>query len=191
MVKSLKYLSSSSKVSLNIMQTLEHLSEFIIDTITQSDYPGFEAKAFRLGLPIQYHNAPASLFLKALKSDNIYIQLAALRWFQEKPNQTFSHQDAILNFLKSNDIWLRFEAIKTIERMSSPKENLAVALSPLMLDESAMVKQEAIKAFGKIIRKLKINKPELLTNLEIASQDKNHEVKRKALKALRLIKALQ
>ncbi len=170
------------------MTNIENLTEFVTSTINETSYPGFESRSFKLGLPLEYNNAPTSLFLLALKSDNIYVQLAALRWFQEKPNQAFSHQEAIMNFLKSNDEWLRFESIKTIQKMHSPKISFAKAISPLIFDESVFVKQEAIKAISKIMVKLKSQDNEILASLEKAALDKDHEVKRKALKAIRLIK---
>ena len=168
---------------------LEKLADFVENMVLQHDYPGFEPRSLKLGLPDSINNASARVFYDALGHPNVYVKLAALRWFQEKPGMGKGHDRAFAGLLDNEDPWVRREALRTLERMQIKNEEIIVMMSPLLADSDSGVKKAAAKALGKLCAK-RAKKIEAVTaGLQAAAKDADPEVRWKAEKALRLLGA--
>lgn len=136
---------------------LENLADFVVNMIIQHDYPGFEPRSFRIGLTEDMLKASSRLFNDALGHESVYVRLAALRWFQEKPGAIKPHLPAILGLLDSPDEWVRMEATITLERYQHPTVGIALRVSEQLEDQFPLVRREAAKALGKMLSKIKEN----------------------------------
>lgn len=168
---------------------LEQLVETIETMILQHDYPGFEARALNLGLPEEALKSPTKVFAAALKYDNVFVQLASLRWFQGRPGMARNQTGALVALLAHADEWVRSEAIKTLERANVQDTDVIVKISSLLKDPNEIVRQEAARACGKLLAKSGNKNGEVIASLRIAATDPNEKVRWKAQKALRLLGA--
>lgn len=164
---------------------LDTFVEIVETMVLQHDYPGFEARSLKLGLPEQVLKAPAKLFGEALSHRNVYVKLAALRWFQERTGAAKAYANAISRLLKDTDDWVRLEAIQTLERFSNPSSDLAFLLAPLLKDHNADIRKSAAKALGKISSKTGPDNETVIAALREAALDHDTSVRFKAQKALR------
>ena len=164
---------------------LDMLAAIVDNMILQHDYPGFEPRSLKLGLPEQAYKASAKTFAQALAHDSVYVRLAALRWFQEKPGMAKTHIHRIINLLSDKDEWVRKETVRLLEKISSPPDDVGIKISQLLKDADTEVRKEAAKALGKILPKLKKMDSEILASLHAAAEDREVEVRWKAQKALR------
>ncbi len=173
----------------DIMHTMElaDLAEIVDNMIVQHDYPGFEVRALKLGLPEEALKMHAKVFVQALGHESIYVKLAALRWLQDRPGVAKSFVKAIAGLLDHDDEWVRMEAVRTIERISAPSDEAVLKIAELLHDPNVEVKKTAAKALGKICAK-KSNKNETVVKLlRDASTDADSSVRWKVQKALRQI----
>ena len=170
---------------------LEELAEFVDQMIVQNDYPGFEPRSLKIGLRQDMEKAPARLFGQALGHQSVYVQLVALRWFQERPQYIKPHIRPIVAFLASEDLWLRTEAIAALERLQNPPYDMAVKVSERLFDSELQVQQAAAKALGKLGKRLKLKDGEIIEALNQVAENGDSMVKRKAEKALRKIGVYQ
>ena len=168
---------------------LENLVEIVETMIVQHDYPGFEARALNLGLPHAALEAPAKVFGEALKHQNIFVQLAALRWFQARPGLIKSYLNGVVNLLHSNDEYVRMEATKTLERSGTTKPEAINKVSVLLKDQNDMVRKAAAKALGKLLSKEPSADEAIIAALREAANDPDEQVRWKAQKALRRLGA--
>lgn len=167
---------------------IDKLYDFVTNLILQNDYPGFEPRSFRVGLPEDLLQAGSKVFAQALAHENVYMKLTALRCFQDKPGSIKPHIPAVLTLLSSEDEWVRKESALVLERYPSPNLDIAQALTVLLDDSSVMVRREAAKALGKILAGTKEQGPrreEVIKALEEALNDSDHQVAHKVEKALR------
>ncbi len=135
---------------------LKDLEDIVDNMILQHNYPGFEPRSLHLALPLAVTEAPAHLYLQALHSQNVYVRLAALRWFQNRSGLAKNHSCEIANQLEYCDPWVRLEAIKTIETAKITESNLILQISSLLLkDPEMLVRTEAAKACGHLVREAK------------------------------------
>lgn len=171
------------------MQVMElaDLAEIVDNMIVQHDYPGSEVRALKLGLPEEALKSHAKVFVAALGHPSVYVKLAALRWFQDRPGVAKSFVKAIAGLLDNNDEFVRMEAARTIERIAAPPEEIAVQIAHLLQDSNAEVKKTAAKALGKICSKKKTKNEVIVKSLRDAASDEDVEVRWKAQKALRQI----
>jgi hypothetical protein len=168
---------------------VETLAEIIDRMIIEHDYPGFEPRSLKLGLPQAALNAPAKVFGQALISKNVFVKLASLRWFQEHPKLVRNYIDDVLMLLQDNDEWVRFESLRTLERSMASELTIVQQVASLLKDPNEMVRQEAAKACGKLVVRT-ADKPSDIVNLLLeATHDPNEQVRFKAQKALRRIGA--
>jgi HEAT repeat protein len=166
---------------------LPELADIVENMIVQHDYPGYEIRSLKLGLPDAAVHAHARVYAQALGHESIFVKLVALRYFQEKPGLAKANYNAICGLLDSKDTWVRMEAARTIERLQSPPDSAAVKLSPLLKDEDIEVRKGAAKALGKVCAKMKNKNDDVIQALHVAAQDADAGVRWKAQKALRLI----
>jgi HEAT repeat protein len=158
------------------------------DMIVQHDYPGFEPRGLRLGLPEDVTRMPAKTYASALGHKSVYVRLAALRWFQEHAGIAKTYLSAITGLFDNEDEFVRMESLKTAERMNDVPKETQAKMCALLKDESAEVRKAAAKALGKLATRSKQKDPAILEALEEASHDVNPEVRMKVQKAMRLIK---
>lgn len=170
---------------------LETLADIVDKMVVEHDYPGFEPRSLKLGLPESANKAPSRLFAQALGHSNVYVKLAALRWFQDHPGMIKQFVNAIVGLFDSPDEWVRLEAVQTLERLHNPSEEHALKLCKLLGDSELMVRKAAAKATGKICLKINCKQPEILESLRHAAEDADVEVRWKAEKALRKLGAYQ
>src|ERR1700734_1182097 len=152
------------------------LAEFasVVETmILEHDYPGFEPRSLRLGLPQSALKSKAKMFASALGHDSVYVKLAALRWLQERPGVAKSCLSAIAGLLDNADEWVRLEAIHTIEKTASPPREVAVKVSSLLADSDVEVRKAAAKATGKLFSKGIKESTEVLSSLHAAAKDQD------------------
>jgi hypothetical protein len=168
---------------------LERFAEIVDDMIIQHDYPGFEPRALKLGLPEEILRMHTKTFASALGHTNVYVKLAALRWFQERPGMAKSYVKAISGLFDSSDEFVRMESLKTVERFPQVAPELVVEMSRLLKDENSSVRKAAAKAVGKLASRMKQKDPQVVDALREASNDKDPEVRMKVQKAVRLIGA--
>jgi HEAT repeat protein len=166
---------------------LTELAEIIENMIVQHDYPGYEIRSLKLGLPDAAMRSHAKVFAQALGHKSIFVKLVALRYFQEKPGLAKSNINAISGLLDHPDSWVRMEAARTIERIQSPAENAVAKLSPLLKYDDIEVRKSAAKALGKVCAKMTKKNEVVIQALHDAAQDADAGVRWKAQKALRLI----
>lgn len=167
---------------------LEKLAEVVDDMIIQHDYPGFEPRALILGLPEEINKAPTKVFGDALSHENVFVRLAALRWFQERPglakNYMIKH---VVRLLNDSDPYVRMETIRLIERATDPNQDMVVKISTLLQDEHLEVQRCAARACGKLCKKLKIKDQTVIEGLQVAANAEDSQLRGKAEKALRKI----
>lgn len=167
---------------------LKDLAEIVDNMIVQHDYPGFEVRSLKLGLPEEVLKMHAKVFGQALGHESVFVKLAALRWFQDRPGVAKSFVKPIAGLLDNKDEWVKMEAARTIERVSSPPEDAAVKIAYLLSDPDVEVRKTAAKALGKICSRKSNNKNEVIVkSLHDAASDEDAGVRWKAQKALRQI----
>lgn len=166
---------------------VDRLADVVEELIVQLDYPGFEPRSLKLGLPEELESMSAKNFGNALGHKSVYVKLAALRWFQERPGVAKSHLSAILGLVDSNDEWVRMESIRTVEKMSKLPAHVGVIVSKGLKDESVEVRKASAKALGKILKRSVTKDVSVIDALKEATQDSDVEVRFKAQKALRNI----
>lgn len=163
---------------------IERFAAIIEDMALQHDYPGFEVRSVKFGLPQDLVKAPAKLFGQGLQHESALVRIASLRWFAEKPSATRPYARVIQErLLKDEDEWVRLEAVHTLERMGNSVVQFAPAIAALLNDSSAEVRKATAKALGKIGSK----DPAVVEALRATTRDSDHEVRWKAEKALRLL----
>jgi hypothetical protein len=169
----------------------QELAQFVDDMIIQHNYPGFEARAFKIGLPEHIVQSPSRLFGDALGHESIYVRIVALRWFQEKAGAIKPYIKAICGLTAHEDPWIRFEAGQTLERFQHPTVDMATTISSLLKDKEPFVRRGAAKALAKVLPRLKESKvPDaqlevVVAALKEALVDQDGQVRQKAEKALR------
>lgn len=166
---------------------LNKLAEIVDNMIVQHDYPGFEPRSLKLGLPEEALRAHAKVFVQALGHENVFVRLAALRWFQERPGLAKSYVKEIAGLLDYKDEWVRLEAARTIERIAVPPEDAVVKIAELLKDSDAEVRKAAAKALGKICSRATRKNEGIVKSLHDAAQDEDAGVRWKVQKALRQI----
>jgi hypothetical protein len=166
---------------------VDRLADVVEELIVQLDYPGFEPRSLKLGLPEELEGMSAKNFGNALGHKSVYVKLAALRWFQERPGVAKSHLPAILGLVDSKDEWVRMESIRTVEKMSKLPAHVGGIVSKGLKDESVEVRKASAKALGKILKRSVTKDASVIDALKEATQDSDVEVRFKAQKALRNI----
>jgi hypothetical protein len=166
---------------------LDRFAEIVEDMIIQHDYPGFEPRSLRLGLPSELLRMHTKTYASALGHANVYVKLAALHWFQERPGMAKSYLNAIIGLFDNDDEFVRMESVKTVEKMHDLSLDTMVKISALLKDQDVEVRKAAAKALGKLASKSKQKNPAILDALKEATRDANPEVRMKAQKAVRLI----
>lgn len=166
---------------------IEKLADVVEEMIVQLDYPGFEPRSLKLGLPEELEGMSAKTFASALGHKSVFVKLAALRWFQERPGVAKSHLAAILGLVDAKDEWVRMEAIRTVEKMSKLPANVSGVVSKGLRDQSTEVRKATAKALGKILKRSVTKDASVIDALKEATQDSDVEVRFKAQKALRNI----
>lgn len=169
------------------MSDVETLAEVVDEMIVQHDYPGFEPRSLKLGLPDTLVKAPARMYAEALGHESVYVKLAALRWFQERPGMMKPHINAVAGLVDNTDPWVRLEAIQALERYPFPSPVLANSIAGRLSDGELDVQRAAAKALGKIGSKLKLKDGEVIEGLKRAALEKDGQLRGKAEKALRKI----
>ncbi len=168
---------------------LERLAEIVDDMIVQHDYPGFEPRALKLGLPEEVLHMHTKTFANALGHSSIYVRLAALRWFQERPGMAKSYIGAIVGLLDHEDEYIRIEASRTLERFQTVTGDTLLRIAKLLKDERPNVRKAAAKSLGKLGSRMKQKDGAIIEALQAASTDADPEVRMKVLKAVRLIES--
>ncbi len=169
---------------------LEELIDLIDEMIVQHDYPGFEPRALKLGLPEWAKKAPAKTFAMALKHENIFVRLAALRWFQESPGKIKPHINLIYTALEDEDPYIRLEAVSCLETLRQSDDEMIGKLCALSNDQDLEVQKEVAKALGKLcLRAGKKTDGHVMAikALDSMSESKDPQLRLKAQKALRKI----
>jgi HEAT repeat protein len=169
---------------------LEELVQKIDDMIVQHDYPGFEARALKLGLPEWARNLPAKTYSKCLKHESVFVRLAALRWFQEAPGKIKPHIELIYRSLEDSDPFVRLEAICCLETLRQADDEMIEKLAALADDNDIDVQRGLAKALGKLTLRTTKNARNnacALQALDKLCQSKDPQLRLKALKAIRKI----
>jgi HEAT repeat protein len=164
---------------------LDKLAQIVEDMAIQHEYPGYDVRSLKMGLPQEVTKAPAKLFNAALKHENALVRLAALRWFWERPGVAKQYTRVIADLIDDGDEWVRMEAIRVIERIGTVEEKIAVQVAQRLTDEHVEVRKASAKALGKLGSKAQ----PVIDLLRKASEDSDHEVRWKAQKALRQLGA--
>lgn len=165
------------------------LAEFIENMVIQHDYPGFEPRSLKLGLPDEVNNASAKVFFEALGHPSVYVKLAALRWFQDRPGLGKGHERAIAGLLNNSDPWVKREALRALERIHPKDEPIILMMSECLHDSDPEVKKGAAKALGKVCSKRPKKIDAVIDGLKSVATDPDPEVRWKAEKALRILGA--
>jgi HEAT repeat protein len=168
---------------------VEMLAEFVENMVLQHDYPGFEPRSLKLGLPDAVNKASAKVFFEALGHPSVYVKLAALRWFQERPGLGKGHEHAIAGLLDNSDPWVRREALRALERIQTKDEPIIIMMSECLKDEDPEVRKGAAKALGKVCAKRTKKIEAVIDGLKAVATDSDAEVRWKAEKALRILGA--
>jgi len=168
---------------------IEELADVVDTMIVQHDYPGFEPRALILGLPLDAVNSPAKVFAQALKHENIYVQLAALRWFQLHTGVVKNYLPTVVHLLNSEDEFVRMECARTLERGNADDAHALSALALCLKDPNEMVRTATAKALGKLLAKAASQDPSIVAALKEAACDPHEQVRWKAQKALRKLGA--
>ncbi len=166
---------------------INQLAQVVDEMIIQHDYPGCEPRALKLGLPDSITKAPAKVFGEGLGHESVFVRLAALRWFQERPGMMKSHIASLVGLVDHPDHFIRLESIRALEIYPYPTVEMVTKVSKRLQDEDVEVKREAAKACGKMCKKLKLAEGEVIEALKDASQDHDGQLRGKAEKALRKI----
>ncbi len=166
--------------------SLEKLASVVDEMIVQHDYPGFEPRALKLGLPEAIIKSPAKVFAQALGHESVYVKLAALRWFQEKPGLAKNHINAVIGLLENSDPFVKAESIRLLERYADPTKEMALGIANLLVDEDPEVQRGAARACGKLCKRLKIKDGEIIKKLQDAATAPDSLLRGKAEKALRV-----
>jgi HEAT repeat protein len=166
---------------------LEQFADIVDKMILEHDYPGFEPRALRLGLPEEALRMPAKTYSQALVHTSIYVKIAALRWFQEKPGVAKSYIKAVAGLLHHADEFVRMESVRTLERINGVPDEIILEVSAMLRDPNTEVRKAAAKALGKLGKKAKEKNQAVLQALQEASHDPDPGVRMKAQKASRLI----
>lgn len=166
---------------------LSELEEIVDNIILQHSYPGFESRSLKLSLPLAISQLPASLYLTALNSHNVFVQLFSLRWFQTRPGIARNHAVAVAALLDDRDPWVRLEAIRTLEMSKALADEAILKITSLLTDPDELVRTEAAKACGCISTPSLEHK--IVCALQEASHDPAQSVRRKAVKSLRKLGA--
>lgn len=166
---------------------VEKLADIVDEMIVQHDYPGFEPRALKLGLPDSITKAPAKVFYQAFGHENVFVRLAALRWFQERPGMAKNAIKGAIGLLNDSDPFVRLEAVRLLERYSEPTQEMAIKTAALLEDEDAEVQRTAARACGKMCKKLKIKDATVVDCLQKAASSRDSLLRGKAEKALRVI----
>ncbi|MBS1953680.1 MAG: HEAT repeat domain-containing protein [Cyanobacteria bacterium SZAS-4] len=166
---------------------LADLAEIVDNMIVQHDYPGFEVRGLKLGLPEEALKMHAKVFVQALGHESIYVKLAALRWLQERPGVAKSYMKPIAGLLDNSDEWVRMEAVRTLERISSPLQEAVEKIADLLRDDNVEVRKTAAKALGKICSRKSAKSETIVKSLHDAASDQDAAVRWKVQKALRQI----
>ena len=166
---------------------LDRLAEVVDDMIIQHDYPGFEPRSLRLGLPEEISRMPSKIFANALGHKNVFVKLAALRWFQERAGMAKSYINAIAGLMDDKDEFVRMEAVKTIEKFATVEPEILERMSALLKDEHSDVRKATAKAIGKLASRSKTKSQAVLDALSDAANDKDPEVRMKVQKAVRML----
>lgn len=166
---------------------LDKLASVVDTMIIQHDYPGFEPRSLKLGLPEELEGMSAKTFASALGHESVYVKLTALRWFQDRPGVAKSYLAAILGLVDSPDEWVRMEAIRTAEKMWKLPDHVGAVVAKGLSDHSAEVRKASAKALGKILKRSVTKDAAVIDALKQATQDADVEVRFKAQKALRNI----
>jgi HEAT repeat protein len=164
---------------------LEKFADIVETMIIEHHYPGYDVRSLKLGLPQEVVRGHARTFAHALKHDSVYVKLAALRWFEERPSDGKRFVKEIVRVLNDSDEWVRREALSVLGRMDKVDEETALAISVCLEDGDLAVKKEAAKALGKLGQKTE----PVLAALRKTAQDSNTELRWKAEKALRQLGA--
>ncbi len=166
---------------------IEKLASVVETMIIQHDYPGFEPRGLKLGLPEELQNMSAKIFGNALGHDSVYVKLTALRWFQDRPGVAKGHLSSILGLIDSDDEWVRMESIRTVEKMFKLPDHVGGLVAKGLTDDAVEVRKASAKALGKILKRSVTKDAAVIDALKQATQDKDVEVRFKAQKALRNI----
>lgn len=164
---------------------LDQLAQIVDDMAVQHDYPGFEIRSLKMGLPEAVIKSPPQLFVDSLKHENALVRLVGLRWFWENPGRLTRYVRTIAERLDDSDEWVRMESIRTLARAAKTDEMLANRIALRLTDSSVEVRKAAAKALGKLGHKTQ----EVVASLQKATEDEDHEVRWKAEKALRQLGA--
>ena len=168
-------------------EIIEQLAEFVDNMVVQHDYPGFEPRSLKLGLPDSINKSSPKIFSQALQHPNVYVKLAALRWFQSKPGMGKGREKTIASLLQDQDDWVKMEALRALERLRTSDESILLLMAPLLQNKNAQVRKTAAKALGKICAKQHKKIEPVIVSLRTAAEDPEPEVRWKAQKALRLL----
>lgn len=160
---------------------IQEFTEIVETMAMQHDFPGYDVRSLRLGLPQAVVKSPVKLFVEALQQDNVLVKLAALRWYWERPGDAKRCLHSIAQLLADKDEWVRMEAIKVLSRVDKVDETIVVQIAHLLEDPDLLVSQAAAKACGKLGCRAK----EVLVALRMAATHENRELRWKAQKALR------
>jgi|SRR5579883_1148314 len=160
---------------------LDKFAEIVENMALQHDYPGYDIRSLKMGLPLELTKSPAKLFNNALKHPNNLVKLAALRWFQERPGVAKRYTGAIADKMDDPDPWVKAEAALCLERIGIQDYQLSMRMAKLLRDSSALVRKSAAKALGK----LGSNDQSIIEALQKLTEDRDQEVRFKAQKALR------
>lgn len=164
---------------------LDKLAGVVETMIIEHDYPGFEPRSLKLGLPESLENMSAKTFASALGHKSVFVKLAALRWFQERPGVAKTYLAAVLGLIDNDDEWVRMEAIRTVEKMSKLPPHVGGIVSKGLSDKTAAVRKASAKALGKILKRSVTKDASVIDALKVAAQDADVDVRFKAQKALR------
>lgn len=165
--------------------TVDDLAEFVENMVLQHDYPGFEPRSLKLGLPESLNKSSPRFFSQALGHPSVYVKLAALRWFQERSGQSRSHEKAIAGLLADEDDWVRMESLRALERLRTKDASIIELMAPLLKDKNSEVRKTAAKALGKVCSANKV--AIAVQALRDAADDPEPEVRWKVQKALRML----
>lgn len=176
---------------------LDELSDFVGELLVQYDYPGFESRGFRIGLPDRFNQGGSRLFAAALQHPSVIVRIVGLRWLQDHPGNIKPHVKEITRLLDDQDEWVRFESLGALERFAQPASGNALSCAARLKDESVMVRRGAGKALSKVLPRVndklakelnevrEKNLSETRSLMHQALEDKDVQVRQKVEKALR------
>jgi hypothetical protein len=177
---------------------LKEFEDIVENMILQLSYPGFDSRSLNLALPMTANDAPVKLYVQALNSESVNVQLSALRWFQARAGAAKHHYKSVAKLLDNKDSWVRKEATKTLEIAKCIDPEVVSNICALLQDEEQIVRIEAARTLGNLAKELPIGKKSLdaialkdtiINALRGVIEDPIPEVSRKAIKALRKLGA--